>query len=87
MIKKAIIPFGLVLLLIGLSRGIEVTAAPVLDQYDVPRSIVNTPRVSHSVEQGGGPSTLNSLGLTELISGNATRTNLPTPRIFDRNLI
>ena len=36
MIKKAIIPFGLVLLLIGLSRGIEVTAAPLLDRYDVP---------------------------------------------------
>ena len=36
MIKKVIIPFGLVLLLIGLSRWIEVTAAPLLDQYDVP---------------------------------------------------
>jgi len=87
MIKKAIISFGLVLLLIGPSRGIEVTAATVLDQYDVPRSMVNTPCVSHSVEQGGGPSTFNCLGLTEPISGNAARINLPTPRIFDRNLI
>lgn len=84
MIKKVIIPLGFVLLLIGLSRGIEVTAAPLLDQFDVPRSMVNTPCVSHSVEQGGGPPTFNCLGLTELISGNDARINLPTPRFFDK---
>ncbi|MCJ7568703.1 MAG: hypothetical protein MUO58_14305, partial [Anaerolineales bacterium] len=84
MIRKIVIPFGFVLLLIGLSRGIEVTAAPLLDQFDVPRSMVNTPCVSHSVEQWGGPPTFNCLGLTELISGNDARLNLPTPRIFDK---
>jgi hypothetical protein len=84
MIKKVVIPLGLVLLLIGLNKGIEVAAAPLLDQYNVPRSMVNTPCVSHNVEQGGGPPVFNCLGLTELLSGNAARITLPTPRIFDK---
>jgi hypothetical protein len=84
MIRKIAIPLGLVLLLIALGRGIEATAAPNLDRFDVPRSMVNTPCVSHSVEQGGNPPRFNCLGLTELISGNAAQINLPTPRIFDK---
>jgi hypothetical protein len=83
-IRKIAIPLGLVLILIAFGRRIEATAAPNHDRYDVPRSMVNTPCVSHSIEQGGNPPAFNCLGLTELTSGNAAQINLPTPRIFDK---